>query len=231
MRTQRKHFVKVKGEDGVGGEGGGGGQEKMHNTLKLASITNIYCSVGTRYPCTKDPPPQNITLAVLLRTHCNQTWYFMRLSNITELFSELWHYCGPASPPPSLPPTLPSPTTTLLSRTRPLAEPKPGATHGPRDTKEILCGWCQSSDLHPFSFLNCKSSMPPLSHISPWSKQGFTGLSNMDAQQKTGKKATRSSTYRLPMCFGVNMKPGKRWPTTLIGKGNRSHLMVVYKIT
>lgn len=33
------------------------------------------------------------------------------------------------------------------------------------------------------------------------------------------------------MCFGVNMKPAKRRATALIGKGNRSHLMVVYKIT
>ena len=72
----------------------------------------------------------------------------------------------------------------------PLSVPKPNEAimHGPQPLKEILCGWCQSSDLHPFSFLDCKSSMPPLSHISPWSKQGFTLLSNIDSEEKLKRK-------------------------------------------
>lgn len=49
----------------------------------------------------------------------------------------------------------------------PLFVPNHVNTLGPQPLKEILCCWCQSSDLHPFSFLDCKSSMPPLSHILP----------------------------------------------------------------
>lgn len=73
MRTQRKHFVKVKG--GMGWGEGGTRENAQYIKISKNYKYLLFClhkvSLHIRSP--PHPPPQYITLAVLLHTHCNQT--------------------------------------------------------------------------------------------------------------------------------------------------------------